>query len=120
MQLKPIVVLNGTCKVATQTAIVASEGNATIKYRFTHSSGMKSGVFTTKTKANKIAVVSHKWDVPNGPGSETGWFRIEGVAPKFKSNKALYSMNCGGKAPGGLAPNPKKPKIRIPLGGDTR
>ncbi len=118
MKLTEVATQTGTCKVKTMTAISTTEANATIKYRFTHSSGKKSNVFSTKTKNNKIAVVNHQWDVPNGPGTEKGWFRIEGVSPKFKSNKAHYSMNCKAKAPGGLAPNPRKPKIAVPLGGN--
>lgn len=117
MQLKEIVTLGGTCKVATQTMIVTTQANAAIKYRFVHSGGKKSKVFTVKTKANKIAIVSRKWDVPNKPGIEQGWMQIVGVSPGFKSNKAQYSMRCKAKGPGGFAPNPKKPKVRIPLGG---
>jgi uncharacterized membrane protein len=117
MQLKEIVTLGGACMVETITAIVASEANATIKYRFLHSSGKKSKVFAVKTKGNKIAVVSHKWNIPNGPRIERGRLWIEGVAPGFKSNKARYSMRCKAKGAGGFAPSPKKPKVRIPLGG---
>lgn len=99
------------CKVKTTTAISTNRGNASFKYRFVHSSGSKSQTFTTSTKANKIAVVKHDWDVPIVSGPENGWFRIEGVGTNFKSNKANYSMNCGGKAIVGQVAK-KKPSSR--------
>ena len=110
MQVKAVAPPSGVCRIDTVTAISTNKANATIKYRFVHHSGQKSKVFTTKTKANKIAVVKHKWDIPNGPGKEHGWVRIEGVSPKFKSNKGTYSMNCSG-GPGGLS-GPRTPAIK--------
>lgn len=111
LKLDEIANLQGTCAVKTVTAISTSAANATIKYRFVHSSGNKSQVYTTKTAGNMIAVVNHTHDVPNGAGPEQGWFQIEGVAPGFNSNKASYSMQCksGGKA-GGFSSQPAKPK----------
>ncbi len=103
MQVKAIAPPSGICRIDTVTAISTNKSNATIKYRFVHDSGKKSKVFTTKTKANRIAVVRHQWDIPNGPGKEQGWVRIEGVSPKFMSNKGSYSMNCHAKGAGGLS-----------------
>ena len=110
MQVEEIASPSGVCRIDTVTAISANKADATIKYRFVHHSGRKSKVFTTRTKANKIAVVRHQWDIPNGPGMEHGWVRIEGVSPKFKSNKGSYSMNCHG-SPGGLS-GPRTPSIK--------
>ncbi len=116
MNLQEQALMNGTCAVKLTTAISTNTAGATIKYRYVHSSGKKSPVFTTKTAANKIAVVTHTWDIPNGPGRERGMMRMEGVSPNFKSNLRKYRMNCK-SAPGGFKPNPKKPKVAIPLGG---
>lgn len=98
MKLTEIAPPSGACKVKTSTAISTNTANAQIKYRFVHNTGKKSNVFTTKTAANKIAVVQHTWDIPNGNGPENGWVKIEGVSPKFQSNNASYSMKC--KSPG--------------------
>ncbi|WP_171125619.1 MULTISPECIES: hypothetical protein [unclassified Ruegeria] len=98
MKLTEIAPPNGACKIKTTTAISTNTANAQIKYRFVHNTGKKSNVFTAKTAANKIAVVQHTWDIPNGNGPENGWVKIEGVSPKFQSNGAKYSMNC--KSPG--------------------
>jgi len=116
MKLQELALLNGTCAVKLTTAISTNTAGATIKYRFQHSSGKKSKVFTTKTAANKIAVVTHTWDVPNKPGQERGTMQLVGVNHNFQSNAARYSMACK-DAPGGFAPTPKKPKVAIPLGG---
>ena len=93
MQLKEITKPVATCKVKLTTAISANLANATISYRYVHSSGKKSPVYKVKTAANKVAVVSKEWDVPNGVGTESGWFEIQGVGAAFTSNKATYSMN---------------------------
>lgn len=116
MNLQELALANGTCAVKLTTAISTNTAGATIKYRYVHSSGKKSKVFTTKTAANKIAVVTHTWNVTNGPGKERGMMRLEGVNNNFKSNLRKYRMDCK-KAPGGFKPNPTKPKISIPLGG---
>jgi len=105
MQLKPVALPNGTCRVDTTTAISANRGNATIKYRFVHSTGQKSNVFTTKTAANSIAVVKHNWDIP--ANNSNGWIRVEGVSPKFLSNQVGFNLKCS--KVGGFAPTPAKP-----------
>ncbi len=102
MQVEEVVAPDGTCRIDTTTAISANKANAVIKYRFVHNSGKRSKVFVTKTQANKIAVVKHQWNLPDGPGPEQGWVRIEGVSPKFESNLGAYSMNCHGKGPIGV------------------
>ena len=115
MQLKEIATMAGACAVKLTTAISTNTAGATIKYRYVHSSGKKSKVFTTKTAANKIAVVTHQWDIPNKSGPENGAMQLVGVNHNFKSNVRHYSMKCT-DGPGGFKPNPKKPKVRIPLG----
>jgi hypothetical protein len=102
MKLQEETNAGGLCRVKTVTALRANKAGETIKYRFFHSSGKKSAVFEVKTEANKIAVINKTWDVPNGPGAESGWFWIEGVGTSFKTNKATYGMNCAASAPGGL------------------
>jgi hypothetical protein len=42
---------------------------------------------------------------------------MEGVNVKFKSNARTYNMGCKKSGAGGFAPNPKKPKVAVPLGG---
>jgi hypothetical protein len=59
-------------------------------------------VFKIKTEANRIAMINRTWDVPNEDGRETGWFQVEGVNVDFETAKVFYSMDCRGKAPGGL------------------
>jgi hypothetical protein len=118
MKLKEVATLGGACMVKLTTAISTSEANATIKYRFVHSSGKKSKTFSTKTAGNKIAVVNHQWEIPNKAGPETGWMQMEGVSPNFQSNKASYRMNCkSGGQTGGFKPTPGKPRVAVPLGG---
>ncbi len=114
LQLQEVAPPSGACKIKTTTAISTNRANATIKYRFVHNTGHKSNVLTTKTKANKIAVVKHDWDIPNGPGKELGWVRIEGVSPKFQSNPAQYSMNCKGPSSGtgGYQKKPTTGKVK--------
>lgn len=82
------------CKIKTNTTIKTDRPNVKVKYRFVHSNGSKSNVFTTTTTANGLQVVKHDWDIPIINGPENGWVRIEGVSPNFKSNKAAYNMNC--------------------------
>ncbi|MCG6882296.1 MAG: hypothetical protein LJE62_00920 [Silicimonas sp.] len=118
MKLKEIALMNGTCAVELTTAISTNTAGATMKYRFKHSSGKLSPVFTTKTAGNKIAVVKHKWDVPNGAGAERGWMQLIGVSHDFKSNRARYRMQCQDSAVGGFAAGPKKPKVRVKVGGN--
>ncbi|GEM_PF-690419 len=100
MQLKEVALPNGVCRIDTTTAIVANRANAVVRYRFVDDKGNKSKVFTTKTKNNRIAVVKHAWDIPNGPGTEQGWIRIVGVAPVFKTDDMPYSMQCHPKPSG--------------------
>ncbi len=116
MKLAETATMGGTCKVTLTTAISTNKAGAKIKYRYTHSSGKKSPIYSVKTAANRIAVVKKSWDVPNKPGLETGWFRLEGTSVGFKSNKASYRMDCKKKI-GGFAPNKPKPKVAVPLGG---
>jgi hypothetical protein len=92
---------NGVCRVKTVTALRANKAGETIKYRFFHSSGKKSAVFSIKTEANKIAVINRSWDIPNGPGPESGWLWVEGVGTPFKTDKVTYGMDCSAAAPGG-------------------
>ena len=94
--------VGGTCKVKTVTALRANRADVTLKYRFVHSSGKKSPVYSIKTEANKIAVINRTWDIPNEDGPENGWFRVEGVGTDFATAKVSYSMNCSASAPGGL------------------
>jgi hypothetical protein len=110
MQLQEVTSLNGACKVNTTTAIRATEANADVKYRFVHSGGNKSQVFTAKTAGNAIAVVKHDWDVPIEEGSEQGWFKIEAVSPSFQSNQAGYLMDCNKASAGGFQAGPQKPQ----------
>lgn len=118
MQLQEVATLGGACMVKLTTAISTNTANATVKYRYVHSSGKKSKTFTTKTAGNKIAVVKNQWDIPNKAGRETGWMRMEGVNVTFNSNKSRYRMSCkSGGGVGGFAPTPKGPKVAIPLGG---
>ena len=88
------------CKIKTNTTIKTDRPNVKVKYRFVHSNGSKSNVFTTTTSANGLQVVKHDWDIPVVKGPEKGWVRIEGVSPSFKTNKAHYNMNCS--SAGGL------------------
>ncbi len=112
MQLKELATLGGACKVKLTTAISTNMPNKVVKYRFQHSSGKMSKTFSVKTEGNKIAVVSHDWDVPNGAGPENGWFRMKGVTPGFNSNKANYSMNCRDGV-GGISRRPE-PGVKPP------
>jgi hypothetical protein len=100
MNLQEQTTAGGLCRVKTVTAMRGNKAGETIKYRFFHSSGKKSAVFTVKTAANKIAVVNHDWDIPNGPGPESGWLLVEGVGTKFKTSKVTYEMDCKAGAPG--------------------
>lgn len=102
MKLQEQTTAGGLCRVKTVTAMRGNKAGETIKYRFFHSSGKKSAVFTVKTAANKIAVVNHDWDIPNGPGPESGWLWVEGVGPGFKTSKVTYGMDCKAGAPGGM------------------
>jgi hypothetical protein len=92
---------NGVCRVKTVTALRANRAGETIKYRFFHSSGKKSAVFSIKTEANKIAVINRSWDIPNEAGAESGWLWVEGVGTKFTTDKVTYGMECSEAAPGG-------------------
>ena len=67
-----------------------------------------------KTANNKIAVVKHDWEIPNGAGPENGWMRMEGLSPNFNSNQANYSMSCkDGGGVGGFTSGPAKPGTRL-------
>lgn len=113
MQLKEIALPNGKCAVRLTTAISTNQANATIKYQYVHGSGQKSPVYSVKTKANKIAVVTKEWNVPNNPnGPEIGAFWMKGKGPSFTSNKGIYSMSCVGQAPGGFSTG-KKPTVKL-------
>lgn len=102
-QVAEITTVGGACKIKVTTAIRADQANASITYRYEHSSGKKSGKFTVKTAANKIAVVTQTWDIPNGPGNEVGWIKVVGTSPKFAADAEPYFMTCRDKAPGGLS-----------------
>jgi hypothetical protein len=103
LKLDEQVAPNGLCRVKTVTAVRANSANGVIRYRFVHSSGQKSAVFEIKPEANKIAVISRVWDIPNTDGPEVGWLRVEGVGKTpFKTENVAYEMNCPAKAPGGL------------------
>jgi hypothetical protein len=102
-KLKEINTQDGTCQIRVTTAIRTDIAGATIGFRYVHSDGKKSEKFSVNTAANKIAVVTHTWDIPNGPGPETGWIKIEGTKPSFISIPATYTMKCRSKgAPGGV------------------
>jgi hypothetical protein len=112
MKHKMIVGLNGVCKVRLTTAISTNKPNATVKFRYKSQSGKRSRIFTTKTKGNKIAVVTHTWNVTNGPSVFDGtWIHMAGVSPKFKSNTVAAFAECKKGGPSGLKPNPKKPTV---------
>jgi len=100
LKLEEQATANGICRLKTVTAMRGNLAGETIKYRFFHSSGKKSSVFEVKTAANKIAVVNHDWDIPNGPGPESGWLWVEGVGTKFKTDKITYGMDCKAGPPG--------------------
>ena len=119
MKLEEKALKNGYCAVKLTTAVSTNTANKTFKYRYKHSSGKLSPVYSAKTKGNKIAVVTHTWVVPNKNGLERGWMQLIGVSHDFKSNRARYRMKCV-DAPGGFAPNPQKPKVRVPLGGNGK
>ena len=94
---------SGLCRVKTVAAIRANSANGLIRYRFVHSSGQKSAVFEIRPEANKIAVISRVWDIPNTEGPETGWLRVEGVGKTpFKTANVAYEMNCSSTALGGV------------------
>lgn len=118
LKLQERALLNGTCAVKLTTTILTNAAGATLKYRYVHSSGQKSPVFTVDTGANKNAVVTHQWNVPNGAGPEIGTMRLVGVNHDFQSNIAAYAMTCK-NAPGGLRQPGPKPTVRIPLGSST-
>jgi hypothetical protein len=49
------------------------------------------------------------------------WMQLQGVNVAFKSNRARYRMQCKtGGGTGGFAPNPSKPKVAVPLGGQNK
>jgi hypothetical protein len=94
MKLQEVATANGACMVKLTTAISTNLPGATVKFRYVNNTGKKSKVFTAKTAANKIAVVTQDWEIPNKAGPEVGWMFIEGVSPGFQSNSAGYNMNC--------------------------
>ena len=121
MKHKMITTLGGACKVRLTTAISTNAANKTVKFRYKSQSGKKSQVFTTKTKGNKIAVVTHTWNVSNAPSIFDGtWIHMQGVSPSFKSNTVAAFTECKEGGPTGLKPNPKKPKVAVPLGGKNK
>lgn len=112
MKLQTVAALDGTCKVKLTTAINTSQAGAQIKYRYVHSSGAKSQIFTVKTAANKIAVVRQDWSIPNKPGPETGWMRMQGIDPVFHTDQIGYQMSCRESAKtGGFQAKPTKPTV---------
>ncbi len=121
MKHQMIVTLGGTCKVKLTTAISTNKANENVKFRYKSQSGKQSNIFTVKTAANKIAVVTHTWNITNTPSVYDGtWIHMDGVAPKFKSNTVAAYTECKEGGPDDLAPNPKKPKVGVPLGGDNK
>ena len=88
---------NGTCKVIAKTVVRTSKPNTWLKYVVVDSFGNKSAVKTAKTEANKIAILTDHWDVPNAPGLDAGWVQIAGTAPIFISDREVYQMNCIGQ-----------------------
>ncbi|MEO8530404.1 MAG: hypothetical protein ABI459_04225 [Deltaproteobacteria bacterium] len=106
-KVEEIATVSGVCKIKVTTAINTTQANASISYRYEHSSGKKSAKFTVKTAANKIAVVTQTWDIPNGPGNEVGFIKVVGLSPKFSADAAPYFMTCRDKAPGGLTTGKK-------------
>ena len=107
IKLKEIAPPSGACKVQTTTSILAAKGHAQIKYRYVQDDGQKTNVLAGMTDSKGKLVLTHSWDIANGPGPETGWFKVEGVSPKFETNKASYSMNCAGGAKGYQSKTPK-------------
>ena len=58
---------------------------------------MKRVIKTAKTEANKIAILTDHWEIPNAPGLDVGWVQIAGTAPIFITDREIYQMNCVGK-----------------------
>lgn len=94
MNLEEKAMANGYCAVELTTAISTTTANANFQYRYKHSSGKLSPVYSATTAADKIAVVNHTWDVPNGTGLERGWMQLIGVSHNFQSNRARYRMHA--------------------------
>ena len=116
MTIFEIAGLNGACKVKLSNVIQTDKPNATVKFRYEHNSGKKSDVKTVMTDHAKTTMFVHQYDIPNGPGDEIGMIRMVGVKPGFTSAWKPYHMDCAEGGPGGLAPNPSKPKVVVPLG----
>lgn len=121
MKHQMISTLNGACKVRLTTAISTNMANHTVKFRYKSQSGKQSKVFTVKTKGNKIAVVTHTWDISNGPSIFDGtWIHMQGVSPKFNSNTVAAFTECKEGGPTGMTQKPKKPEVAVPLGGQNK
>ncbi|VAW74189.1 hypothetical protein MNBD_GAMMA12-2902 [hydrothermal vent metagenome] len=115
MLRKIIKTTTGVCKVKLTTAISTNKPNALIRFRY-KSPSKQSKIFSVKTKANKIAVVIHTWNIQNTASPFDGtWIHMAGVNPGFKSNTVSAQTECMKKGPTGLKPNPKKnPRLKGP------
>ncbi len=114
---KIIKTITGVCKVKLTTAISTNKPNALIRFRY-KSPSKQSNIFSVTTKANKIAVVTHTWNIQNNSGPFDGtWIHMAGVTPSFKSNTVSAWTECSKKGPTGLKPNTRKnPRIKGPTG----
>jgi hypothetical protein len=91
--LTEITTKTGTCQVRTSLQVQASVPNTQIDYRYVHS-GVPSQTYGAITDANGNFNMLRLWDIPKRPGTEAGWFQVEGVSATFKTNQAAYEMEC--------------------------
>jgi len=91
--LTEITTKTGTCQVRTSLQVQASVPNTQINYRYVHN-GVPSQTYGAITDANGNFNVLRLWDIPKVPGTEVGWFEVEGVSATFKTNQSAYEMEC--------------------------
>ncbi|VAW81414.1 hypothetical protein MNBD_GAMMA12-2811 [hydrothermal vent metagenome] len=114
MQSKMINAMNGACKVKLTTMLRANKPNSIIRFRYRSREGKQSKVFTTMTNPQKMASITHTWNIENAPSVFDGTtIRMIGTLPKFQSNIAVAYTECRQRTSAGttIAGNPKKPTV---------
>lgn len=84
----------GKCQVRTSLTVQSNKANTQINYRYVHSGGAISQTYGAITDQNGDFNVLRVWDIPKVQGTETGWFKVEGVSANFATNQAAYEMEC--------------------------
>ena len=112
LSIQELATLNGACKIRLDFWVTTDLKNAEVKYRYRDNDGKKSQVWTVNTGENRTATVSHWYDIPNGPGLDSGQVRAVGVSHEFQSAWTDYELDCKEGGPSDIVAN-DPPKLTM-------